>query len=64
MELEATPNSKGTKYNLEPVIVFPDGSRYNMINESYFNEDNFESLIDLCDKLSESYEKLIEKYED
>jgi hypothetical protein len=35
-----------------------------MINESYFNEDNFESLINLCDKLSESYEKLIEKYED
>lgn len=64
MELEATPNSKGTKYNLEPVIVFPDGSRYNMINESYFNEDNFKSLVDLCDKLSESYEKLIENYED
>ena len=51
-------------YNLEPVIVFPDGSRYNMINESYFNEDNFKSLVDLCDKLSESYEKLIENYED
>lgn len=64
MEIEAAPNSKGTKYNLEPAIVFSDGSRYNMINESYFNEDNFESLINLCDKLSESYEKLIENYED
>lgn len=64
MEIEAAPNSKGTKYNLEPAIVFPDGSRYNMINESYFNEDNFKSLVDLCDKLSESYEKLIENYED
>ena len=64
MELEATPNSKGTKYNLEPVIVFPDGSRYNMINESYFNEDNFKSLVDLCDKLTENYENMVENYDD
>ncbi len=64
MEIEATPNSEGKKYYLEPVIVFPDGSRYNMINESYFNEDNFKGLVDLFDTLCDSYEKMVENYDD
>ena len=64
MEIEAAPNSKGNKYYLEPAIVFPDGSRYNMTNNSYFNEDNFKSFIDLFDTLSDNYERMIEKYDD
>jgi len=64
MEIEATPNSEGKKYYLEPVIVFPDGSRYNMTNESYFNENNFRSLVDLFNTLCDNYEKMVENYDD
>jgi len=64
MEFEATPNSEGKKYYLEPVIVFPDGSRYNMTNESYFNEDDFKGLVDLFDTLCDSYEKMVDNYDD
>ena len=64
MEFEATPNSEGKKYYLEPVIVFPDGSRYNMTNESYFNENNFRSLVDLFNTLCDNYEKMVENYDD
>lgn len=64
MELEAAANEKGTKYYLEPVVVFSDGSRYNMTDDSYFNEENFKSFIDLFDALCDKYEKMVEKYDD
>ena len=64
MEFEAVANSSGEKYYIEPVIVFADGSRYNMTNESYFNEENFKSLVDLFDSLANGYEDMVEKYDE
>lgn len=64
MEFEAVANSTGEKYYIEPVIVFADGSRYNMTNESYFNEENFKSLVDLFDSLANGYEDMVEKYDE
>ena len=65
IELEAVPRQghSGTKYEIEPVVVFADGSRYNMINESYFNESNFKSLINLGESLFDRYEDMTEKYD-
>lgn len=64
MEFEAVANSTGEKYYIEPVIVFADGSRYNMTNESYFNEENFKSLVDLFDSLANGYENMVNKYDE
>ncbi len=64
MEFEAVANSKGEKYYIEPVIVFADGSRYNMTNDSYFSEENFKSLVDLFDSLANGYEDMVEKYDE
>lgn len=64
MEFEAVANERGEKYYLEPIMVFADGSRYNMTNDSYFNEENFGHLIDLYEKLEEKYEEMVEKYDD
>ena len=64
MEFEAVANSTGEKYYIEPVIVFADGSRYNMTNDSYFNEENFKSLVDLFDSLANGYEDMVEKYDE
>lgn len=44
-----------TYYELEPIIVFPDGSKYAFYE--YFDEDSFNDLI-------ESFELWIEQYED
>ena len=52
-----------TKYNVEPVVVFGDGSRYNLINETYFSETNFRSLINLFKNLKGRYEDMIEEYD-
>ena len=64
MEFEAVANSRGDKYYLEPIMVFADGSRYNMTNESYFSEENFKSLVDLFDSLANGYEDMVEKYDE
>lgn len=64
MEFEAVANSSGEKYYIEPVIVFADGSRYNMTNDSYFSEENFKSLVDLFDSLANGYEDMVEKYDE
>lgn len=64
MEFEAVANSTGEKYYIEPVIVFADGSRYNMTNDSYFSEENFKSLVDLFDSLANGYEDMVNKYDE
>lgn len=43
-------------YDLIPVIVFNDGSRYSV--EDYFTEDAFSSLIDTFEEFCESYEEV------
>lgn len=45
-----------TKWKMEPVMVFYDGSSYSTFS-AFFNEDDFKSVID-------DFEKLIEKYND
>ena len=64
-ELEAFSRvgGRGTKYEAEPVVVFNDGSRYSLINETYFNEENFKSLIEKVEDLVERYEDYFEKYD-
>lgn len=46
-------------YSIIPVIVFNDGSRYNV--EDYFSEDRFSDLIDMFGNFLEMYKNLIER---
>ncbi len=64
LEMECVAHTgSSTKYNVEPVVVFGDGSRYNLINETYFSETNFRSLINLFKNLKGRYEDMIEEYD-
>ncbi|MBR1682990.1 MAG: hypothetical protein IJ700_06510 [Bacteroidaceae bacterium] len=55
---------KRDHFDVHPVLVFADGSSYSMIDETYFNEGNFQSLVDLFNRLEEDYEDLGERMED
>ena len=50
-----------TDYDLIPVIVFNDGSRYSL--EEYFNEEDFNKVIKAFDKLFKELEDLIYGYD-
>ena len=51
-----------TRYTAQPVIVFSDGSQYSIVNESFFNEDNFRQIIDVANKLVKDYERLAHRF--
>ena len=65
LELEAfsSRSSYGTKFNVEPIIIFSDGSRYSLINETFFSNENFKNLTKLFEKLTDRYENLIKEYD-
>lgn len=45
-------------FDVQPVFVFADGSRYSLTNDSFFNEENFGYLINLFKNLVQDYEAL------
>jgi hypothetical protein len=47
-------------WEAEPVICFHDGSSYSTI-ETFFNEYDFDDVIDAFEKLLEDYEDMIEE---
>ncbi len=51
-----------TRYTAQPVVVFADGSQYSIVNESFFNEDNFRQIIDLANSLVKDYERLARRF--
>lgn len=50
-----------TDYYLVPVIVFNDGSKNSI--EDFFNEDDFEKVINAVENLFDEFEDLVEGYE-
>lgn len=49
-----------TYYELEPIIVFPDGSKYAVYE--YFDEDSFSGLIDSFELWLDYYEAMFDHY--
>ena len=45
-----------TYYDVEPIILFPDGSKYAF--ETYFTERAFRNLIDTAEELAETFEDI------
>ena len=48
-------------YDIQPVFVFADGSRYSLSDDSFFNRDNWGYIIDLFEKLRKDYEELADR---
>lgn len=55
-------NMYDVSYDMIPVIVFNDGSRYTV--EDYFTEEAFEKLLDSAENYGEDYEDLLGIYTD
>lgn len=57
---DGVQNSDDIDYDLIPVIVFNDKSRYTI--EDYFTEEAFQNLLDRVDGFADEYDKLFGKY--
>ena len=55
-------NMHDVSYDMIPVIVFNDGSRYTV--EDYFTEEAFENLLDSAENYGEEYDDLLGTYTD
>lgn len=55
-------NAQDVCYDIIPVIVFNDGSRYTV--EDYFTEEAFENLLDSVENYGEGYDDLLGIYTD
>ena len=55
-------NAQDVYYDIIPVIVFNDGSRYTI--EDYFTEEAFENLLDSVENYGEGYDDLLGIYTD
>ena len=56
-EMDKREYEWGTDYDIMPVIVFADNSRYTV--EDYFTEEAFESLLNKMEGFGEDYEDLL-----